>query len=64
MSTRLPLEHRAHPVAGETLRRSLVVITISWIFGNVWNMTGTGAAFTLVFPSPLIVRTTAPESAI
>jgi MFS family permease len=43
----LPLPRRSRPVAGQALRGALIVTTVGWIFGNVWNMTGTGAAFTL-----------------
>src|SRR5690242_7628050 len=38
---------RSRPVSGDALRGALVVTTVGWIFGNVWNMTVTGAAFTL-----------------
>jgi MFS family permease len=44
----LPLETcRSRPVSGDALRSALTVTTLGWIFGNVWNMTVTGAAFTL-----------------
>jgi MFS family permease len=38
---------QARPVEGDALRSALTVTTVAWIFGNVWNLTVTGAAFTL-----------------
>ncbi|MEZ0263549.1 MAG: hypothetical protein ACAI43_02385, partial [Phycisphaerae bacterium] len=46
----------ARPVTGDRLRNMLGLVTVAWIFGNVWYVTITGAPFALftlaMKPSP------------
>ncbi|HEY7115763.1 MAG TPA: MFS transporter [Tepidisphaeraceae bacterium] len=37
----------SHAISGPALRNALAVTTLAWVFGNVWNLTVTGAPFTL-----------------